>query len=408
MNPPVVIFVHGTWSNPTIWSPLSNYLRDKLSIVTDNVSWSGGNSASARSSGTVNFEQLVRRYGTGDRKLAVICHSHGANVVLGAEENLLERIDFLVCLNSPIFAAVKAPIPWPVWMLFVIFVLFSIVMAIANSIGIGTGSLGLAAISVALTAVMFWIANTRFAFSLLGVFVLAVVFESVTWSYIDRSDFYRLWLYKSLLFFPLLTVATAALFLVPTLTIYAIWARKFAGKVNPHSVTRLIQIVAIDDEVFSILGLALMIQRLIQFLLWPVRRLFVPSLAFIVFGMCAVVIKGISLVSNNVNGLLDANVGPYFYIPILFFVAIPALLIYAKVILFGIAYGWDIGGLSLNHSIYVSPGSFQQKTEVYTLEPDPKRRVWISHTSIHQRKEVFELAERLLKESMAPPAGKEH
>ena len=40
--------------------------------------------------------------------------------------------------------------------------------------------------------------------------------------------------------------------LIPVLTIYAFWARRYAIGINPQSVKQLTHIVAIDDEIFRI------------------------------------------------------------------------------------------------------------------------------------------------------------
>jgi hypothetical protein len=84
-------------------------------------------------------------------------------------------------------------------------------------------------------------------------------------------------------------------------------------------------------------------------------------------------------------------------------ITIAAALIFVKVVLFGIAYGWDMAGLSMDHAIYVSPGSFVQKTELYTVEPDSKWEVWISHTKIHQREETFAIVTNLLSKAIPFP-----
>ena len=50
-----------------------------------------------------------------------------------------------------------------------------------------------------------------------------------------------------------------------------------------------------------------------------------------------------------------------------------------KIILFGIAYGYDMAGLSVDHAIYVSQGNVANLTEVYTLEPTEAASIWLSH-----------------------------
>jgi len=66
-----------------------------------------------------------------------------------------------------------------------------------------------------------------------------------------------------------------------------------------------------------------------------------------------------------------------------------ALIIYLKIILFGIAYGWDTAGLSVDHAIYVSQGSVASPTDVYTLEPEGTS-FWVSHVKIHNSPKALE------------------
>ena len=65
-NHPVVLFVHGTWSNPTVWEKLETYLANSdeipKSVVFRRVKWSGGNSAFARSEGITEFEKIAAEY----------------------------------------------------------------------------------------------------------------------------------------------------------------------------------------------------------------------------------------------------------------------------------------------------------------------------------------------------------
>jgi hypothetical protein len=77
-----------------------------------------------------------------------------------------------------------------------------------------------------------------------------------------------------------------------------------------------------------------------------------------------------------------------------------AALILGKLLLLGIGHGWDMAGLSLSHAIYISAGSFKQKTEIYTLMPKNERKFWVSHIAIHERDDVCEKVEELLKVSL--------
>jgi hypothetical protein len=60
----------------------------------------------------------------------------------------------------------------------------------------------------------------------------------------------------------------------------------------------------------------------------------------------------------------------YVIFPLTIAALFATLIIYLKIVLFGIAYGWDMAGLSVDHAIYVSQGSVANPTEVYTLEPE--------------------------------------
>jgi len=117
-NHPVILFVHGTWSNPSVWDKLESYLANSdeipKSVVFRRVKWSGGNSAFARSEGITEFEKIAAEYA--ERPLHVVSHRHGANVVLASSEKIRKRVKFLICLNSPIITTLKGKVPWPVWM----------------------------------------------------------------------------------------------------------------------------------------------------------------------------------------------------------------------------------------------------------------------------------------------------
>jgi hypothetical protein len=59
-----------------------------------------------------------------------------------------------------------------------------------------------------------------------------------------------------------------------------------------------------------------------------------------------------------------------------------------------------MAGLSLSRAIYISAGSFKQETEIYTLIPKNERKFWVSHVAIHERDDVCEKVEELLKVSL--------
>lgn len=113
-----LIFVHGTWSTPKIWRNLESRLRayfdKRFSIIFESIRWSGGNSAGARLEGIKTFEETVMQHSDAGHDVAVICHSHGANVVLESREEVRDRIRLLICLNSPILTTSKRPLSFAV------------------------------------------------------------------------------------------------------------------------------------------------------------------------------------------------------------------------------------------------------------------------------------------------------
>ena len=120
---------------------------------------------------------------------------------------------------------------------------------------------------------------------------------------------------------------------------------------------------------------------------------------WIVGSIAIIIMDSIGLLFPSVKAF-EGRYFPYVGIPLTGSLTIAAALIFTKVVLFGIAYGWDMAGLSMNHSIHVSPGSLAQKTEPYTIEPDASWDVWISHIKIHERTETFAVVASFIGEAI--------
>jgi pimeloyl-ACP methyl ester carboxylesterase len=198
-NHPVVLFVHGTWSHPSVWDKLETCLASSKDIpkfvVSRRVEWSGGNSAFARRQGIANFEKLAAEFAK--RPLYVVSHSHGANVVLAASEKIRQRVKCLICLNSPIITTMQGKVPWPVWMM----------LGLIVAMGLFTGLLALSKmrlaweiLSIVACALLFLIARSRFASLLLLLFPIVAI-----------------WLLRAR--------TVGVLILVPVLAIYAFWTK---------------------------------------------------------------------------------------------------------------------------------------------------------------------------------------
>jgi pimeloyl-ACP methyl ester carboxylesterase len=379
-NHPVVLFVHGTWSNPSVWDKLESYLANSdeipKSVVFRRVKWSGGNSAFARSEGITNFEKIGAEYP--ERPLYVVSHSHGANVVLAGSEKIRQRVKVLICLNSPIITTMKGKVPWPVWMMLGLIVamgLFAGLLTLSNM------TLAWEILSIVTCVLLFLIARSRFAFLLLPLFPVVAIWllhhGLVEWSVSQTT--HPLWF----------SLTVSVLILVPVLAIYAFWTKKYAKDLNPETVDRLVQILTLDDEVFTLLGFGLAAQRAIQFILWPLDVFFGLNWVFVFmsWGLMAVTIFEWLFPSlKNIHAGYMSYVGA----PLVIACLIWAVLIFGKLLLLGIGYGWDMAGLSLSHAIYISAGSFKQETESYTLMPKNERKFWVSHIAIHDRVDVCE------------------
>lgn len=389
-NHPVVLFVHGTWSDPSVWDKLETYLANSndipTSVVFRRVKWSGGNSAFARRAGIGNFEKIAAEYA--ERPLYVVSHSHGANVVLAGSEKIRKRVKCLICLNSPIITTMKGKVPWPIWMVLGFIVAMGL---FAGLIVLSNMPLAWAISSILTCLLLFLIARSGFAFLLLPLFPIVTIWllrhGFVEWSVSQTT--HPLWF----------SLTVSVLILVPVLAIHAFWTKQYAKDLNPETVERLVQILTVDDEVFTLLSFGLATQRAIQFILWPLDVFFGLNWIFILasWGLMAITIFEWLFPSlNNIHAVYMS----YVEAPLVIACVIWAALIFGKLLLLGIGYGWDMAGLSLSHAIYISAGSFKQKTEIYTLMPKNERKLWVSHIAIHDRDDVCKKVEELLKVSL--------
>ena len=319
----------------------------------------------------------------------MVSHSHGANVVLASSEKIRKRVKFLICLNSPIITTLKGKVPWPAWMVLGLIVamgLFAGLLILKNM------QLGLEILSIATCVLLFLTARSRLAFLLLPLFPIVAIWllhnGLVEWSVSQTT--HPLWF----------SLTVSVLILVPVLAIYAFWTKKYAKDLNPETVERLVQILTVDDEIFTLLGFGLATQRAIQFILWPLDVFFGFNWVFIFmsWGLMA-----LTIFERLFPSLKNIHAGYMSYVvaPLVIARLIWAALILVKFLLLGIGYGWDMAGLSLSHAIYISAGSFKQETEIYTLMPKNERKLWVSHIAIHDRVDVCERVEKLLKVSLS-------
>jgi hypothetical protein len=315
----------------------------------------------------------------------VVSHSHGANVVLASSEKIRKQIKLLICLNSPIITTLKGKVPWPVWMVLGLMVAMGL---FAGLLVLNNMQLAWELLSIATCVLLFLTARSRFAFLLLPLFPIVAIWllcnGLVEWSVSQTT--HPLWF----------SLTVSVLILVPVLAIHAFWTQKYAKDLNPKTVERLVQILTVDDEIFTLLGFGLATQRAIQFILWPLDVFFGFNWIFILmsWGLIA-----LTIFERLFPSLKNIHAGYMSYVerPLVIACLIWAALILVKFLLLGIGYGWDMAGLSLSHAIYISAGSFKQETEIYTLMPKNERKFWVSHIAIHDRDDVWKKVEELLK-----------
>jgi hypothetical protein len=271
---------------------------------------------------------------------------------------------------------------------FVVLLLLALVAGIAFVYGLALHSFITAVLTILLVGGMFYAANSAYAFLLFPLIAVAAGYSLKGliggWRY--AAEIQEAWL----------SITAAVLLLGPVLTVYAFWARRYATSVNPNAVKRLIQIVTVDDEVFTLLGLGLFAQRATQFLLWPFKKVFALTTVLTLAAMGLAVVSVVGKIWPAFNRFEELYVS-IIAIPCGVFPAIGAILIFARLFLLGIGYGWDMAGLSINHAIYVSPGSFNQPTEVHTLLPEGDKEIWVSHTAIHDRESAQKMVCEMLK-----------
>lgn len=413
---PLVVFIHGTWSNFKIWDWMQGELRNRFpnEFDSDRVKWSGGNSAFARAEGVKKFETLASAHP--DQPLYIISHSHGANVVLQSADPVRNRVKLLICLNSPILNAKRFRLPLAVSIALLALSLIVGVAAASWSFGVsglggeaGLGS-GLAALAgvIALAAILFYVANTRGAFLLLGAFALFVVVMTAAWRYTpwffeNHSLMFDRLFFGNMHAYGIFTGGVALL--LPALSTYAFWTRwRFKYNLHPFPISRTVHIVSIDDEIFLLLGLALAVQRITQLLLGPIYGSFAKVRSAWFAWLVAIPVATTEIVGrlwHRAASLHDklAYLSGYIIYPLTIAALFAALIIYLKIFLFGIAYGWDMAGLSVDHAIYVSQGSVANPTEVYTLEPEAAS-IWVSHVKIHNSPEALELVAKTLRATL--------
>jgi hypothetical protein len=384
----------------------------------DRVKWSGGNSAFARAEGVTQFETLAAEHP--DSPLFIVSHSHGANVVLRSLDPVRNRVRILICLNSPILNAKRFRVPLPVSIALLVLSLIVALAAASWNFGAwgemqnfapGLGPAAFAGV-ITLAALLFYLANTRGAFLLLGIFALFVTL--VTAAYVDSYSFFEhSWMFRALFFGNIVAYEIfmgGVALLLPALTTYAFLTRwRFNYNLQPSPISRTVHVVSIDDEIFLLLGLTLAVQRLTQLLLGPIYGSFDKvKLAWIVWfvSMPLILTEILARFWHGAAFLHDklGYVGEYIIFPLAGAAVLAALIIYLKIILFGIAYGWDMAGLSVDHAIYVSQGSVANPTEVYTLEPGDAASMWVSHVKIHNSEEALKLVNKTLREALGDSA----
>src|SRR5712692_1767939 len=347
---PLILFVHGTWSTPKIWDWLEGHLRKDLPTDVDfrRLPWSGGNSAAARMDGVRQFEKAVED--CSGRPVFVICHSHGANLVLQATDRARNCVQLLICLNSPILTTKRLPTPWPIWVALLFVALMSFAVGLGWNVGLaifgGPDPTYRVAGAIALTLLFFAIATTRWAFIVLVLFALIAAYLMM-WRIAPHL--------RHPILYGILDVFTgSALLLVPVLTGYAYWSRwRFKSSIHPSAaVSVMVHIVAIDDEIFLLLGLALAIQRLIQLLVAPiyksVRMLWPnPTMTLLAVGLGGTTMLAWWISAAREFEETIARYGGYIMLAVTAGVLIAATLIFVKLMLFGVAYGWDMAGISV-------------------------------------------------------------
>ena len=136
----------------------------------------------------------------------------------------------------------------------------------AGSIILSNMHVAWAIFSILTCVLLFFIARSSFAFLLLPLFPIVTIWllrhGLVEWLVLKTT--HPLWF----------SLIVSVLILVPILAIHAFWTKRYAKDLNPDTVERLVQILTVDDEVFTLLSFGIATQRAIQFILWPLERVF--------------------------------------------------------------------------------------------------------------------------------------
>lgn len=107
------ILVHGTWAKESQWYQESGNFFDALSCVIDKTdeiipfSWSGICLEIERRVAAFCLVELLKKEIKKNKKIVIVAHSHGGNVVFHALEFLRQHhkeifVDFLILLGTPI------------------------------------------------------------------------------------------------------------------------------------------------------------------------------------------------------------------------------------------------------------------------------------------------------------------
>jgi hypothetical protein len=424
---PKVVFMHGTWSSKKIWDHLDAELtREIPGIDAKTVEWSGANTAAARREGTNKFEEAMRSW---DGPAIVICHSHAINCVLDASSRTKERLKTIFSLSGPVLSVQPFPLPKLLWA----FLLFAMVLLAAMAAGAVAGVLlglsnsncgpicyllvGAAAI---IAGYLYYRAGpTPLAFVLLPMTFAGIVFEA----------YYASVLFPSHLVFgcnlaPLVdpercrpdilpyvpgntivrsAILTGSFFftvMVPVCVILALWSRRtttVTARPDQVHAAKIVQVIRVDDEVLSILGLGMAFQRIVELLISAMVRasrwLSPVAIAFVVLLILAETLNYF-YISAPLSWLdyVAGGVGAVL-LPILMAIA---LALVAKVMIFGFGFGWDIGGLSVDHSIYVTEGTTSDDVELFTFDR-VEGQLPLAH-SVYNDPRVIELLKRRIKD----------
>jgi len=132
MEKDIIIFVHGTFAKEASWmkedSKIYKVLSENFNIKPFN--WSGKNSHIARHHASkrlyIFIENLINK--NKSRKINIISHSHGGNVVLKSlkySDKNIENINTIICLGTPFISMATKEFPISMTILSFIFSIIS-------------------------------------------------------------------------------------------------------------------------------------------------------------------------------------------------------------------------------------------------------------------------------------------